>query len=588
VPRVPDPQLETFAAFKTRKQGECRLFGSTGCYISRRHETVPMTEQELLGQYVKTGSEEAFRQIVAAHIDFVYSSAKWRVRDAHLAEDVTQAVFMALAHKAATLHAKTALAGWLFNATGLAAANLLRAERRRQRHEREAMEMNQAAQRHDGSWEDLLPHLQNGLDALGQRERDAILLRYFQGLSMRETGLALGILERTAAKRVSRALGKLRSYFCRKGIVVPAAAIVSGISAHAVEAAPAGLLVKVSSAAVSVAGGGAAAGPVSVLTKQVIWAIAWAKMKVAVVVVVVASVLAGGAGYVIHQWLGGAGSRDERPQTVKPTSTDPLYAIAITRRAVAAGERWVVIPITTELQRVMTGPNARACVVVDGDWFARNRLTLDADALNLPAMRERLMPFVDAGIGTVHFRIRCASRQVQTISKGGMRSLAQDSPGIPATPDYVSSVLQWTLIGFGREAAGFRDATAEFVYAAGDDDSSGTWLALVADLKNGLAGDAGRDESGIGQEKFTVYSTRTALSRFLCSGADCVLSVTGDLGPKELDDIEQCVAKLELKSRRSLLVLSSAVGLAADPIRQPAFVEGRLAFKTWMSMPAIP
>ena len=69
---------------------------------------------ELLRDYVTNRSEPAFRTLVERHVDMVYATALRHVHDAHLAEEVTQAVFIALARKAHSLSSATILPGWLF------------------------------------------------------------------------------------------------------------------------------------------------------------------------------------------------------------------------------------------------------------------------------------------------------------------------------------------------------------------------------------------------------------------------------------------------------------------------------------------
>jgi len=62
-----------------------------------------LTDQQLLLDYAEHRSEAAFAELVRRHVDFVYSAALRMVRDPHLAEDVTQTVFIALSEQAPRL-----------------------------------------------------------------------------------------------------------------------------------------------------------------------------------------------------------------------------------------------------------------------------------------------------------------------------------------------------------------------------------------------------------------------------------------------------------------------------------------------------
>ena len=62
-----------------------------------------LSDQQLLRDYALRRSEAAFAELVRRHLDFVYSAALRMVRDGHLAEDVSQSVFMALARNAQQL-----------------------------------------------------------------------------------------------------------------------------------------------------------------------------------------------------------------------------------------------------------------------------------------------------------------------------------------------------------------------------------------------------------------------------------------------------------------------------------------------------
>src|SRR5436190_4823520 len=103
-----------------------------------------MTEsRQLLPDYARTGSEPAFRELVARYVDLVYSSALRLVDgDAHRAEDVAQTVFADLARLAPKLSPQVMLGGWLHRHTCFVASKVLRGERRRQWRERQAAAMN--------------------------------------------------------------------------------------------------------------------------------------------------------------------------------------------------------------------------------------------------------------------------------------------------------------------------------------------------------------------------------------------------------------------------------------------------------------
>lgn len=220
-----------------------------------------MDDLDLLRRYADRREEAAFAELVARHIGFVHAAALRQVNgDAHLAADVTQMVFTDLARKAAALTGHRVLSGWLFTSTRYAAAKAVRGEQRRRTREEEArlMEEINGDQEPALDWERVRPALDRALAGLGQRDREAILLRFFEGRDFAAVGARLELSANTARMCVERALEKLRAQLSRQGITSTSAALAAVLAQQALAAAPAGLAANVTAAAV--AGGGATAG----------------------------------------------------------------------------------------------------------------------------------------------------------------------------------------------------------------------------------------------------------------------------------------------------------------------------------------
>lgn len=212
---------------------------------------------QLLRAYVAENSEEAFRGLVEGHIGLVYSTALRIVRrDVALARDITQIVFADLARKARTLPADVVLSGWLHRHTNFTASKVLRSESRRRTREKEAAEMN-ANNESDTVWEQLMPLLDGAIGSLPARDRDAVVMRFFDKRDFRSLASSLKLSEDAAQKRVSRALEKLRRHFERRGVAVSTVTLSGLITAHALSAVPATLASAVAGAAVAQAGAAA-------------------------------------------------------------------------------------------------------------------------------------------------------------------------------------------------------------------------------------------------------------------------------------------------------------------------------------------
>lgn len=206
---------------------------------------------ELLRRYATDGSEPAFTAFVDGNFNLVYSAALRQVGgNAEAAREIAQDVFTDAARKARFLAGHPALTGWLYTSTHYAAAKFCRAEQRRRQREQTAAAMDESTPP-PADWSAIRPHLDAAMLRLGDRDREAILLRFFEQKSFADIARHLGLHETAAQMRVRRALDKLRLALERQGMTSTAAALGLAISQQAVAAAPAGLSTAVASSALA-------------------------------------------------------------------------------------------------------------------------------------------------------------------------------------------------------------------------------------------------------------------------------------------------------------------------------------------------
>jgi RNA polymerase sigma factor (sigma-70 family) len=238
-----------------------------------------MHDSQLLEEYVTRNSETAFQSLVSRYLNLVHSTALRQVRNAPLAEEVAQAVFILLARKAPRLRntKNLVLGGWLYRTTRFVATRASRGELRRQRREQEAFQMQQLSSA-DDTWRRIAPLLDEGIEQLDQTDRDAVIVRFFQDEPLRAVGGALGISEEAARKRVSRSLEKLRAFFVRRGFTLSTAALATALAGHRAQAAPAGLAGAIGAKALAHAASSAATLPVLVAETLRAWQ--WARVKI--------------------------------------------------------------------------------------------------------------------------------------------------------------------------------------------------------------------------------------------------------------------------------------------------------------------
>ena len=277
-----------------------------------------MDDRELLDEFVKARSQNAFRELVERHLPVVYSAARRLVRDAHLAEEVAQSVFTTLAQKAGSIRPPQVLGGWLYNTTRHLAMHAVRTEQRRREREQTAFAMQSLDQTSDEPA--LTDHLEPALAELDAGDRDALVLRFLANRGLRDVGAELGVSEDAARKRVSRALERLRIVLEHRGVTATSVLLAAALTASTL-AVPPGLGTTIATTALA---------PITAATvaKVSLFTLKSLSAKVALAIVVLASV--GGGTLLVQQWNGA------QPGSAVPAATAAPTQVAAATAGLAA------------------------------------------------------------------------------------------------------------------------------------------------------------------------------------------------------------------------------------------------------------
>ncbi|MBI3415427.1 MAG: sigma-70 family RNA polymerase sigma factor [Verrucomicrobia bacterium] len=344
-----------------------------------------MEDFELLESWATRRTEGAFHTLTDRYVNLVHSAAVRQIGNADTAKDVTQAVFLTLAAKAGTISRQTILAGWLLRTTRFAAANARRLEQRRHHYEQQAMQSFAESAGLNTTWQRIAPLLDEALDHLPDRDRDAVVLRFFEQLPLKRVAEKLGLSEDAAQKRVSRALEKLRVFLTRRGQAVSVGALTSAVAANSVQAAPADVSAAISA---TVASTGAATGSfATTVARATLRAIRQVKMRLFAIRAASVVILAGLSVAIVLQRDATTVPANEIA-SVAPTSvitsqpTQEVTAVAATPIASAPDTVEIRLSVV-DSQTAVPVANARLSLVSSGEFTRQttNEFATDANGL---------------------------------------------------------------------------------------------------------------------------------------------------------------------------------------------------------------
>jgi len=369
-----------------------------------------MDDRRLLKQFIESGSQAAFSQIVERHHKLVYSTCWRELRNTAQAEDATQVVFLVLAEKAKSLSRDVSLAGWLFRTARFAAMAMRSSEaRRRAREQKIGSEILKMVQQDSDAWTIIEPWLDESLAQLGEADRVGVLLRFFEDMSFAEIAAMTGQKEDTARIRVSRALDKMHRFLVKNGVLVAQSIFVGLFAANAVKPAAAIPVPVIEPGALSAIAPGHAAALVSAsrihrLTQGVL-----RTMLIKQVATAAAVVLTGITGIAVPAALhradaqpssaSSSGAQDSTAASASPSASGALQgpaaatnAAQVFFNALAAGDAKTAVAMTQghEPGSVVTSPKmAQAIASYDAFITALASGRCTAQIIGAPIMRGR-------------------------------------------------------------------------------------------------------------------------------------------------------------------------------------------------------
>lgn len=218
-------------------------------------------DAELLLKFHAERSNGSFNLIVQRHGPMVLRTCLRRLGNTHDAEDAAQETFAILARKAAEI--KGSLSGWLHAVAVHSANQIVRTRSRRTRREKELAHMNTRTGSSPGIESDWKEEIDCALVELPDHLREAVILRYLEGLRHEEVASRTGCPVSTTAWRSDQGLQRLRSILARRGVALSVGSLATLLlqEAEALAAtSSAALAALTASTAGTTASGGSATG----------------------------------------------------------------------------------------------------------------------------------------------------------------------------------------------------------------------------------------------------------------------------------------------------------------------------------------
>jgi RNA polymerase sigma factor (sigma-70 family) len=277
------------------------------CVLSEADTVRDLTDGELLERFRVGREETAFALLVQRHGPMVQGVCRRLLADVHAAEDAFQATFLVLVRKAASIRKQDSVASWLY---GVARRIAVKARLRLARGsalERQSLAMRQPEPCDEMTWQELQTVLDEELDQLPEKYRQALVLCGLDGKTHEQAARELGCPKSSLSSRLARARELLRQRLARRGITVSSAALAAVLTEKASATVPALLTIATVRAARLAATAKTVAGlstTVAALTEEGIKAMSTTKLKTGLAFLLATSLIVAGTALLAHQTSG--------------------------------------------------------------------------------------------------------------------------------------------------------------------------------------------------------------------------------------------------------------------------------------------
>jgi len=277
------------------------------------------TDAHLLEQFVHQRDEGAFAALVRRHGPLVWRVCRRVLRHVQQAEEAYQATFLVLARQAGQVRKPASLASWLYGVAYRIARKTRADILRRQSHERESIVVPVVDPVSEVAWRELECIVVEEVHALAEKYRAPILLCYWEGLTNEETAHQLGWPAGTVKTRLLKARRLLHERLTRRGVSLSAGAFTTLLAVNAEATVPP--IVAALGGKMGLSTGASAS--VSALAEGAVHGMTLAKVKLGLVLLLVTSVLAGGAALAAHQMMAARQAETRQTETKKPDQPTP-------------------------------------------------------------------------------------------------------------------------------------------------------------------------------------------------------------------------------------------------------------------------